>query len=68
MVDSLVGFLQSPVWSSPVNDYIEQNCVGKLNKANTKCIDKIKSAIKLFSVQRQCIYIKDVSITSWHSC
>ena len=29
MVDSLAGFLQSPVWSSPVNDYIEQNCVGE---------------------------------------
>ena len=30
VLDSLVGFLQSPMWGHPVNSFIENQCVGKL--------------------------------------
>ncbi len=29
VVDSLVGFLQSPVWSFPVEAFTEESCIGK---------------------------------------
>ena len=31
VVDSLVGFLQSSTWRYPVDNFIEQNCTGKLS-------------------------------------
>lgn len=29
VVDSLLGFLQSPTWRYPVDNFIDQNCTGK---------------------------------------
>lgn len=29
VVDCLIGFLRSPGWSSPVNNFIDDNCVGE---------------------------------------
>lgn len=30
VVDSLVGFLQSPIWKYLVDNFIEQKCIGRL--------------------------------------
>ena len=29
VLDSLVGFLKSPMWKDPVSKFIDRNCVGK---------------------------------------
>ena len=31
VLDSLVGFLQSPMWGDAVNSFIENQCVGELH-------------------------------------
>ena len=31
VVDSLLGYLQSSVWRSPVDKFIEQNCAGEFS-------------------------------------
>ena len=28
VVDSLIGFLETPLWKNPVDDFIEQHCIG----------------------------------------
>ncbi len=32
VVDSLVGFLQSPIWKYPVANFTEQKCIGEPKK------------------------------------
>ena len=29
VVDCLIGYLLSPLWKNPVDDFIDQHCVGK---------------------------------------
>ena len=33
IVDGLIGFLQSPGWTSPINNFIDKNCVGKVYRS-----------------------------------
>ena len=29
--DSIVGFLQSPLWADPVNSFVDEKCVGEIH-------------------------------------
>ena len=32
--DSLVGYLQSPIWTYPVDSFLDHHCVGESNLAH----------------------------------
>ena len=34
LFDSIVNYLKSPLWTSPIQQFIENNCAGKIKKKN----------------------------------
>lgn len=32
LFESVIGFLNSPMWNLPVKNFMESNCYGKMNK------------------------------------
>ena len=39
--DSLVGYLQSPIWTYPVDSFLDHHCVGESNLAHRSILKLI---------------------------